>query len=71
MAPPESSLLPSTSVDSLPRVSYIKFIDIWFTVSCSMVTRVSQVCTGFIFLSLLEFALVNTISRRKCVPPIL
>ena len=46
----------STSAANLPKVSYIKFIDIWFLV-----------CTCFIFFSLMEFALVNIISRRKCV----
>ena len=36
------------------KVNYVKFIDIWFLA-----------CTCFIFLSLLEFAVVNTIWRRK------
>ena len=36
------------------KVNYVKFIDIWFLS-----------CTCFIFLSLLEFAVVNTIWRRK------
>merc|ERR1719237_1118541 len=48
------TLTQSTSADNLPKVSYIKFIDIWFLV-----------CTCFIFFSLIEFALVNIISRRK------
>lgn len=39
---------------SLPKVSYIKATEIWFIV-----------CTGFIFGSLVEFAFVNTIWRRK------
>jgi len=48
------TLTQSTSAANLPKVSYIKFIDIWFLV-----------CTCFIFFSLMEFALVNIISRRK------
>lgn len=39
---------------SLPKVSCIKATQIWFIV-----------CTAFIFASLLEFAFVNTIWRRK------
>ncbi|XP_075222865.1 secretory chloride channel [Lycorma delicatula] len=39
---------------SLPKVSYIKATEIWFIV-----------CTGFIFGSLVEFAFVNTIWRRR------
>lgn len=39
---------------SLPKVSYIKATEIWFLV-----------CTGFIFGSLVEFAFVNTIWRRR------
>ncbi|KAK6639337.1 hypothetical protein RUM43_007609 [Polyplax serrata] len=39
---------------SLPKVSYIKATEIWFIV-----------CTGFIFGSLVEFAFVNIIWRRK------
>ncbi|XP_069700272.1 pH-sensitive chloride channel 2-like [Periplaneta americana] len=39
---------------SLPKVSYIKATEIWFIV-----------CTAFIFGSLVEFAFVNTIWRRK------
>ncbi|XP_063231516.1 pH-sensitive chloride channel 2-like [Bacillus rossius redtenbacheri] len=39
---------------ALPKVSYIKATEIWFIV-----------CTGFIFGSLVEFAFVNTIWRRK------
>lgn len=38
----------------LPKVSYIKVSEIW-----------SMGCTGFIFLSLVEFAFVNTIWRRR------
>lgn len=47
---------------SLPPVSYTKAIDIWF-----------NVCTVFIFLTLVEFALVNYMfrhySRRETPPP--
>ncbi|XP_054257122.1 pH-sensitive chloride channel 2 [Macrosteles quadrilineatus] len=39
---------------SLPKVSYIKATEIWFIV-----------CTGFIFGSLVEFAFVNIIWRRR------
>lgn len=39
---------------SLPKVSYIKVSEVWFLG-----------CTGFIFSSLVEFAFVNTIWRRK------
>lgn len=39
---------------SLPKVSYIKATEVWFIV-----------CTAFIFGSLVEFAFVNTIWRRK------
>ena len=38
--------------DNVSRVHYIKYIDIWFLVS-----------TFFIFLSLVEFAIVNSIHR--------
>ena len=38
--------------DKVSRVVYIKWIDIWFLVS-----------TIFIFLSLVEFAIVNSIQR--------
>ena len=38
--------------DNVSRVHYIKYIDIWFLVS-----------TFFIFLSLVEFAVVNSIQR--------
>lgn len=38
----------------LPKVSYIKALEIW-----------SMVCNAFIFGSLVEFAFVNTIWRRK------
>ncbi|XP_037080118.1 pH-sensitive chloride channel 2-like [Pollicipes pollicipes] len=40
--------------NSLPKVSYTKFVDIWLFI-----------CTTFIFLSLVEFAFVNTIHRRR------
>ncbi|CAB3369314.1 Hypothetical predicted protein [Cloeon dipterum] len=44
---------------ALPKVSYIKATEVWFIV-----------CTGFIFGSLLEFAFVNTIWRRKKEVPL-
>lgn len=46
--------LTRNSGSPLPKVSYIKATEIWF-----------MVCTGFIFGSLVEFAFVNTIWRRK------
>ena len=46
--------LASAQGKTLPKVSYIKASEIWF-----------MGCTGFIFGSLVEFAFVNTIWRRK------
>ncbi|XP_034250681.1 glycine receptor subunit alpha-4-like isoform X2 [Thrips palmi] len=46
--------LTRNSGSPLPKVSYIKATEIWF-----------MVCTAFIFGSLVEFAFVNTIWRRK------
>ncbi|XP_078326171.1 glycine receptor subunit alpha-2-like isoform X3 [Crassostrea virginica] len=42
---------------ALPRVSYIKAIDVWMAV-----------CLTFVFLALLEFAYINVVSRRKSRP---
>ena len=46
--------LSNTIKNSLPKVSYTKFVDVWLFI-----------CTTFIFLSLVEFAFVNTIHRRR------
>jgi hypothetical protein len=40
--------------NQLPKVSYVKYIDVWFLV-----------CTLFIIASFLEFAFVNSISRLE------
>ncbi|KAK2162591.1 hypothetical protein LSH36_95g00008 [Paralvinella palmiformis] len=39
---------------SLPKVSYVKGIDIWMSI-----------CLLFVFTALLEFAVVNVISRQR------
>lgn len=46
--------LASSQGKTLPKVSYIKASEIWFLG-----------CTGFIFASLVEFAFVNIIWRRR------
>ena len=39
----------------MPQVSYVKAIDIWM-----------GACTAFIFLALVEFTIVNYLSRNRC-----
>ncbi|XP_070496886.1 pH-sensitive chloride channel 2-like [Chironomus tepperi] len=46
--------LSSNQTKALPKVSYIKFSEVWFIV-----------CAMFIFASLIEFAFVNLLWRRK------
>lgn len=46
--------LASAQGKTLPKVSYIKMSEVWFLACCF-----------FIFMSLVEFAFVNTIWRRK------
>lgn len=44
----------SAAISSLPRVSYVKAIDIWMAM-----------CLVFVFAALLEFAFVNVMQRRQ------
>lgn len=48
----------SSAVSSLPKVSYIKAVDIWIAV-----------CLTFVFSALIEFAFVNVFTRRAVLRP--
>ena len=44
----------SSALSQLPKVSYIKLIDVYLTV-----------CLGFVFAGFLEYALVNKLATRE------
>ena len=54
---------------SLPRVSYVKAIDVWMRSLCVCVRGSFDVwmsmCLVFVFAALLEYALVNVLARRR------